>query len=181
MSRSHQALLALLAAGGLLAAAFAPAAGAGPPERFEILNDTRQPVEGLYFQSPAEGDWQEDLLGDEILPAGGWTEAPLNPAHGCRYDLRAVLADGAMVVAYNVDVCLKPRFKLSKGHLTRQRTGNRAADPEPGMAPGGYAIQATADETGEPSPSMEAGGAAPPPISRGLPICPGDPRCKRKK
>lgn len=171
--RSHR-VAALALAGALLAAT--PVAALEPPQTFEIVNDTGQTAERLYLQSPGAGDWQEDLLGENVLPAGSWAEAPLDPAHGCHYDLKVVLADGAMVTAYDFDVCVQPRFKMSGGQLTRPRAGNTAPS-EPGMAPGGYAIQATTDETGEPAPSMEVGAA---PIGRGLPVCPGDPRCKKK-
>lgn len=130
--------------------------GIGGPAVFEILNDTQVRVERLYLRSPGDSSWRDDLLGQSYLPAGGWTEAPVDRAGGCARELRAVMSDGATYLARGIDVCKTSQFRLSQGERERPRVG--------GARTGAVVV-----------------GAAPQPMSRGLPICPGDPRCKRKK
>lgn len=148
-------ILVGLGAAAVLMAGCASLAALAGPRVFEILNDTDKTAERLYFHASGAGGGQEDLLGQSVLRPGRWTEAPLTRAQGCRYDLRAVMADGATIRARNIDVCATRGFRLSQGERERPRVGG---------ARGGVVV-----------------GAGEPPMSRGLPICPGDPRCKRKK
>jgi len=69
---------------------------------------------------------------------------------------------------------------VSLGGCAMLSPGDRSLPPEPVMAPPPPPPPAPPP----PSPSPDAGadmetGAAPDDLDRGLPICPGDPRCKK--
>lgn len=154
------AVLLALAAPAAPAAPPAAAAQGQPPETFEILNDTGDAIEELYFD-PADRVGDNWLAAGQVLPPGGWIELPLGPGDGCRYQLEVRSTRGLARRAGPVDVCTDAAFALKGARILA----------------GASAPSAGGD--GAPTP-------APPPIAapsldRGLPICPGDPRCRRKK
>lgn len=147
-------LAAVIAAGALVGGCASLASlGLGGPPVFEIVNDTDQAVQRLYFHPADARGAGEDVLGDAVLPPGRWTEAPVDRARGCRYALTAELSGGATVRGRGIDVCATRAWRLTQGERGRRVGGAR---------PSGDVMSAQ-------------------PMSRGLPVCPGDPRCKRKK
>lgn len=168
------AMLGLLGAAATTLSGVAPAQ-AWPWERparlFEIHNDTAHTVRWLSFRPVTDPGPDEDLLVDAELPPQRWVEAPLKADGGCLYQLRARLPAGRSVRAVDINVCTTRRFKLSDGEMQRPRVGG----PAPAAAPPGASVEPAGPP---PAPDYSAG---PVPLSRGLPICPGDPRCKKRR
>lgn len=148
----------------------APAVALEPPlERdFTVVNDTAQEVEFLYLITPT-GGWPEDLLGQDVLAAGAELDLTLE-GDACRYDLKAVFKGGAEIVRYDFDVCARPEIRLGAELAAEMAAGAGAGSPPP-PAPTPVGEPQSLDEPAP--PRAQAPG-------RGLPICPGDPRCKKK-
>ena len=171
----------------LLAAGTASAAPLTAGHSLTIVNDTGQAVEFIYVITP-QGGWPEDLLGEDILLAGA-TYRFQSDQPACRYDVKVVFADGFAVERPDFDICAQPEIHLAAllaadappveslnwdggpGSSLSGDGGAMPAPPEPS-----YAISV---EPGEVEPDAQM--AVPAPIDRGVPICPGDVRCKKKK
>jgi hypothetical protein len=74
--------------------------------RVRIVNDSREDIVGFYGVNVDISDWQDSLLGDDILPAGGSIVLNFDDGSGyCRYRFRAVFRDGVELVRKSVNVC----------------------------------------------------------------------------
>lgn len=104
-------LLAGLMAVSLLGAAVSNAHA----EDLEIML-TNMSSQALYvFQASPSGveSWEEDVLGDAILPSGN--EVPVIIADGrdvCFYDMRFIMENDAVLEAYEYDLCETESFTL---------------------------------------------------------------------
>ena len=140
-----------------------------------IVNDTGQAVEFLYIITP-QGGWPEDLLEEDVLAAGAtYRFQGAQPA--CIYDVKAVFADGTAVERPAFDICATPQVSLAAllGEDALAGKADGAEAPPPPAPPPPYAISV------EPGAIEAAPSPAPrPAINRGVPICPGDVRCKKK-
>jgi hypothetical protein len=73
---------------------------------FKVHNKTRVPIQELYVSSSATDNWEEDVLGRDILPAGRSTMINFVGNHrGCLFDVMAVFSDGDEVVKSRVNLC----------------------------------------------------------------------------
>ena len=71
-----------------------------------IVNATGQTITHFYASTPGFNVWEEDLLGEDVIPNGASRRIDVNNGSGrCRYDFRARLADGAELDRRNVEVC----------------------------------------------------------------------------
>jgi hypothetical protein len=51
-------------------------------------------------------NWENDILGDDVLGSGKATEININDERTtCNYDFQAKFADGDVVEKYNIDIC----------------------------------------------------------------------------
>jgi len=138
-------------AAGLALAALGLGAAEAPPPVLEIHNDLGKPVDELYIQPAGDGHWVNRLAPRVPLQPGHWAEAALDPARGCIYTIEARFNDGEMRQASGLNLCGdRDAFRLSH---TREMAGF------PGHGP----------VTGPPGDP-----------ARGLPLCPGDVRCRKK-
>lgn len=71
-----------------------------------IVNATGQTITHFYASTPGFNVWEEDLLGEDVIPNGASRRIDVNNGSGrSRYDFRARLADGAVLDRRGVDVC----------------------------------------------------------------------------
>lgn len=71
-----------------------------------IVNATGQTITHFYASTPGFNVWEEDLLGENVIPNGASARVDVNNGSGrCRYDLRARLADGSEPFRPDVEVC----------------------------------------------------------------------------
>ncbi|MFO1014899.1 MAG: hypothetical protein U1E50_14155 [Caulobacteraceae bacterium] len=100
-----------LAAFTFVAMAMAAAAPAhAAPDRYNrnvlIVNQTGQTIREFYASRVTTDDWEEDILGQDVLRAGSSVRVNIDDGTGsCRFDFKAVLADGSSIIRNNINVC----------------------------------------------------------------------------
>lgn len=71
-----------------------------------VINDTAQTMTNFYASNSDSDDWGEDLLGQNVLRAGGGWEVDIEDGSGsCSYDIKAVFDPGGAITYHDVDVC----------------------------------------------------------------------------
>jgi len=104
------------AAASASAAAAPAAAAAGEPAaaeaadvaevKFNLKNATSFTLTHLYMSPAASDDWDNDILGDQVVDAGETAEVSIDDGvESCMYDFRADFEDGDAVDVRGVDVC----------------------------------------------------------------------------
>jgi hypothetical protein len=94
----------LAAAGLLLSSVLVPAWAAN--RHVDIVNATGKPMVEFYASNAGTDDWEEDILGQDILQDGESFDADIDDGTGaCKFDFKAVFQDGSSRVRRGVDVC----------------------------------------------------------------------------
>jgi hypothetical protein len=71
-----------------------------------IINNTKVAMREFYGSNAGAGSWEEDILGNAVLPAGSSVNINFDDGSGyCNFDFKAVFNDGSSLVDSNVDVC----------------------------------------------------------------------------
>jgi FlaG/FlaF family flagellin (archaellin) len=74
--------------------------------RVRIVNETGFTIVRFYGSNTGTDDWQEDILGDDVLPSGSSVTINFDDGTGyCKYDLRAIFDDGDEVTQTGVNIC----------------------------------------------------------------------------
>jgi hypothetical protein len=82
----------------------APAAAA--TQDFTILNNTGYPIERVYVSASAKDDWEEDVLGRDILPEGERTKISFDSDEdACLWDLKVVYEDEESAEWQGINLC----------------------------------------------------------------------------
>lgn len=90
--------LAALFVMGLSSVAFAGA------QDFVLVNNTGYPIYVVNVSPASSNDWQNDILGSQILGNGQYCEVSF-PTNGVQYwDLQAAFEDGSSLSWYNIDL-----------------------------------------------------------------------------
>jgi hypothetical protein len=104
-------IVAMLAAGGLLVASVAYAAD----RRVETVNKTGLTMTEFYASNTGASEWEEDILGTDILANGDTVEVNIDDGTGkCRFDFKAVFQNGAELVRNNINVCQISTFTYTR-------------------------------------------------------------------
>jgi len=96
-------MLAALAVSAMLA----PAAMAQTESvDFTLTNSTRHTLMALYLSLPSSSDWEEDILGNDVLAPRESMDISIDDGlDECVYDIRADFDDGDSVEVRRVDFC----------------------------------------------------------------------------
>lgn len=87
------------------AAVFAPVAQAAD-RNVTIINKSKTVMVAFYASNVGASDWEEDILGQDILKPGQSVKINMNDGTGyCRFDLKAEFDDGSEAIDENVDIC----------------------------------------------------------------------------
>lgn len=71
-----------------------------------IVNKSSTPMTAFYASNVGASDWEEDILGADVLPAGKSLKINMDDGTGyCRFDLKAEFSDGSEAIQENVNVC----------------------------------------------------------------------------
>jgi len=109
--------LALCLTSGLIAALSLGASSnalAQGNQNFTLDNDTGYTVEEVYVSPSKSDDWEEDVLGQKVLPDQSSVEITFpGKDKTCVYDLRVVYDDGEVAEWVNFDLCTISRIKIS--------------------------------------------------------------------
>lgn len=74
--------------------------------RVVIVNATSYSIEEFYASNVGTDDWEEDILGQDILLPGQQVTINIDDGTGhCRYDFKAVFDDGDEARKDAVNVC----------------------------------------------------------------------------
>lgn len=103
--------LAFVFAAGMMAAAPAFA----KDYHVDIVNKTGLSMKHFYASVTSANDWEEDILGRDILEDGETFTAEINDGSGkCHYDFKAVFENGASLERADINVCEVSTFTYSR-------------------------------------------------------------------
>ncbi len=81
---------------------------------FNLSNESSYDVIEFYASPVDVSDWEEDILGQDILESGYSIQITIADARSqCEYDLRFVFDDGDVVDRGAVDLCSTREYTLS--------------------------------------------------------------------
>jgi len=95
----------------VLAAAAALLTGAAPPaaphaNTITLYNETPSVMLHLYARAEGLADWQEDILGNQVVEPGKSVRVNLDSGpNRCRFDIRMEFIDGDDVNVSRFDAC----------------------------------------------------------------------------
>ena len=98
---------------------YALQAATGPPasaldQHIEFTNNTRMAIVEIYVSPLGTGRWEQDLLGNDILPPASSAMINIDDEIGyCRFDLKTVFDDGTIRVRRDINVCVLERYAIS--------------------------------------------------------------------
>lgn len=94
----------LVAAAAALLAFVAPASA--NDYHVEIVNKTGMALKHFYASVTSTDEWEEDILGRDILEDGESFTADIDDGSGkCLYDFKGVFENGQFLVQKKIDVC----------------------------------------------------------------------------
>lgn len=80
-----------------------------------VNNLTGSVMTEFYASNTGEDNWQEDILGEQVVGAGETATINIDDGSGfCKYDFRAVFDDGTEVIAADNNVCEISDFNISE-------------------------------------------------------------------
>jgi hypothetical protein len=107
-------IIATLAAIGLLSVCAVTTASAAN-RKVDIINETGRTMTEFYASATNADDWEEDILGADIMEPGDTFEIDIDDGTGaCRFDFKAVFTDGSSHVRRNVNVCSISSFTYTR-------------------------------------------------------------------
>lgn len=81
-----------------------------------IINETQHAIVQFFASSIGVDDWQEDILGEDVLPVGQSVNINIDDGtEACLYDFKAVFDDGEELVRNRIDVCTIGTYRYTEG------------------------------------------------------------------
>ena len=81
----------------------------------KVINKTKTPIFGFYASRVASNDWEEDILGEDVIMPGESLVINIDDGSGaCKFDFKGEFEDGDEVVKKNVDVCRVSEFSFTQ-------------------------------------------------------------------
>lgn len=106
-------LLRTTCAALLLAAATSAASAAN--RHVDIVNKTGMAIKHFYASTSGTDDWEEDILGRDVIANGDTFDIDIDDGTGkCKYDFKAVFANGQELVRNNINVCQITTFTYNR-------------------------------------------------------------------
>ena len=88
----------------------------GQDRRVRIINATGVTMTHFYASNSGEADWQEDILGQDVLASGASVRINIDDGTGaCLYDFKARFADGDELIRYRINVCQITEYRYTAG------------------------------------------------------------------
>ncbi|ORB66907.1 hypothetical protein BST47_07480 [Mycolicibacterium tusciae] len=82
----------------------------------EVINQTQHAIVQFYASNVDRGTWEEDILGEDVLPVGQSVNINIDDGSGaCLYDFKAVFDDGEELVRTGIDVCTTTAYTYTEG------------------------------------------------------------------
>ena len=88
----------------------------GEDRRVRIINVTGVTMTHFWASNSGEEDWQEDILGRDVLANGASVTINIDDGSGaCLYDFKARFADGDELEKYRINVCQITEYRYTAG------------------------------------------------------------------
>jgi hypothetical protein len=105
---------------GIVAAVVASVGLAAPAtaqdRHVQVVNETQHAIVHFYASNVDRGSWEEDILGESVLPVGQSVNINIDDGSGaCLYDFKAVFEDGEELVRNGIDVCTTSTYTYTEG------------------------------------------------------------------
>lgn len=116
----------VLAAIVVVVLAYAVPAGAQEAKQdFMLINKTGYELKALYVSPSRSDDWQEDVLGQDVLSDGQSVNVHFSPkVHTCEWDLKVVYSDDdSSAIWQKINLCQVERITI---HYDRKNDVTRA-------------------------------------------------------
>ena len=82
--------------------------------KVQINNQTSFTIVEFYASNTGTADWQEDILGSDVLAAGSSVMINIDDGSGyCKFDFLAVFDDGDELVSSDNNVCELDEFNFT--------------------------------------------------------------------
>lgn len=88
----------------LAVVAVVPPASAGTQD-FALVNQTGVEIYSLYISESANNDWEEDVLGDKVLPDGQRMNISFSGRAACLWDMMVTDDEGSSVTWTGINLC----------------------------------------------------------------------------
>ncbi|WP_224701763.1 hypothetical protein [Devosia aquimaris] len=97
-------------------ALFSVAGSASALDRTVSVNNlTGSVMTEFYASNTGTNDWQEDILGDQVVGAGETATINIDDGSGyCKFDFKAVFDDGTEVISPDNNVCELTDFNITE-------------------------------------------------------------------
>ena len=88
----------------------------GQDRRVRIINATGVTMTHFYASNSGQDDWQEDILGEDVLRSGASVRINIDDGTGaCLYDFKARFSDGDELVRNRINVCEITEYRYTAG------------------------------------------------------------------
>jgi len=78
-----------------------------PEDKYVVItNYSDRDIFYLYVSPESSGDWEEDVLGDDVLLAGDYIKINLYGYDECMFDIKAVYDNDEEEISWDVNVCI---------------------------------------------------------------------------
>jgi hypothetical protein len=82
--------------------------------KVRISNSSDYDIVEFYASNTGRNNWEEDILGADILPSGSSVMVNIDDGSGyCRFDFKAVFEDGDEAISSNNNVCELSEFEFT--------------------------------------------------------------------
>ncbi|MEQ9520636.1 MAG: hypothetical protein RLN89_14495 [Parvibaculum sp.] len=88
----------------------------------KIINETSVTMVEFFASNVGENDWQEDILGQDVLQSGSSVMVNIDDGTGyCLFDFKAVFSDGDTVTDEKIDVCKVSTYRFGAAPTAQTR------------------------------------------------------------
>jgi hypothetical protein len=88
----------------------------GQDRRVTIINATGVTMTHFYASNSGRNNWEEDILGQDVLPSGARVRINIDDGTGaCIFDFKARFADGDELIRYRINVCEITEYRYTAG------------------------------------------------------------------
>ncbi len=97
----------------VLVAMFAAVACAGPQD-FVLVNNTGYPIYVVNVSPSSSNNWEEDIMGSDILPNGEAVRINFNVGNQQYWDIQAIFEDESTISWYEIDLLQASKVTLNR-------------------------------------------------------------------
>lgn len=99
----------------LTLSSLAPEPAQAQDRRVRLINSTRHTMVQFYASNSSRTNWEEDILGQRVLPAGQSVTVNIDDGSGaCLFDFKAVFDDGDVLVRNRINVCQISEYRYTE-------------------------------------------------------------------